>query len=115
MTEIKLRDIPWLHVHAQAREHSSVLIIGTKGALFTLREAIDKALASGGEAEATVFATDGEGYAVQIVRTNKSVMGALPYTCRVVEQAMRYEREVDVRHEKLREASRRARSSASNP
>lgn len=56
----------FLHVYGQYMWHDDALIKGTRSALLLLREAIDDALATSA-GERTVFATDGEGYAVKVV------------------------------------------------
>ncbi len=46
--------------------HSPARIWGTRAALLNLRDAIDRCLTSGMDAEAAVFCSGGEGYGVEI-------------------------------------------------
>lgn len=58
-------DIPFMHVYGQYQWHGPATIKGNHLALTALRDAIDLALAAGtGEAQA--YATDGEGYAINV-------------------------------------------------
>ena len=58
--------LEWLHLYGQHSYHSEATIKGTRSGLERLRDAISAALASG-SGEATVIASDGEGYRVEIV------------------------------------------------
>lgn len=59
----------WLHVYGQHFYHGPAMLRGNRAALEALRAAVDQALEAGtGEAE--VFASDGEGYHVQVHRVN---------------------------------------------
>lgn len=66
-----MRDIDqvaWLHIIGQYRQHDEAFITGSVAGLTALREAIERAIATGdGEAEA--YARDGEGYGVVVRRT----------------------------------------------
>ncbi len=56
----------WLHIYGQFSYHSEATVKGTKDGLTQLRDAIDAALATG-RGEATVIASDGEGYRVEVI------------------------------------------------
>ncbi len=74
------RDAAWLHVYAQPVQHEPAEIRGTREALTAMRDAIDAALA-GGVGTASAFASDGEGFAVNVQRVEVlSLLGPLPYT-----------------------------------
>ena len=78
MSQPKLTELPWLHVYGQFCWHSEAAIVGTKNGLVALRDAISKAIDTGsGTAEA--FATDGEGYAIEVRRSIRSSMGEPQY------------------------------------
>lgn len=57
-----------MHVYGQYIYHSPATIRGNRLALEGLRAAIDEALKSG-KGEASVCATDGEGYGIDVVHT----------------------------------------------
>lgn len=58
-----------LNIHAQYQWHDDVLIVGNREGLMKLRDAIDRALSDAGpKAGNDVFASDGEGYGVNVVR-----------------------------------------------
>ena len=63
-----------LHIYGQAYEHGDAFLVGNTGALKLLRDAIDQALATGqGQTPDTgdcLFAADGEGYTVRVVRND---------------------------------------------
>lgn len=75
-------DTPWLHIYAQYAWHDEAEIEGTRTALTAVRDAIDRALSAGMDAEATAFAADGEGYDVVVrVRSREHLEASgLPYT-----------------------------------
>lgn len=60
--------IPLLHVYGQFAWHDDVFIIGNRQALEALWEAIGKALEQGQGKTGDVFAADGEGYGVVVIR-----------------------------------------------
>lgn len=70
-------NMPWIHVYGQYMYHSEAVIRGTAPALTALRDAIDSAL-KGGEAEANVFATDGEGYEIKVQKVNTCALVGEP-------------------------------------
>ena len=76
-----LDDLPWLHIYAQPEWHDDASIEGTRTALKNLRDAIDKALTDGRDAESKAIVADGEGYTVEIkIRSHEYLRGArLPY------------------------------------
>ncbi len=62
-----------MNVYPQVAEHTEVKIVGNQGALEVLRDAIEKAITEGKSVtpsltQAIIFATDGEGYEIQIER-----------------------------------------------
>lgn len=59
----------WMHVYGQQRPHAPAIIVANRKALEQLQQAIGAALASL-EGEAEVFASDGEGYRVQVRMVN---------------------------------------------
>lgn len=66
-----MSDIVLLHIYAQAQWHSPSCIIGNRAGLERLREAVTNALDGGmGETPEVdgVFASDGEGYEVLVMR-----------------------------------------------
>lgn len=72
-------DAPWRHVYAQIYQHQPAIIRGNVAALTALREALDKAIATG-EATADAFAIDGEGFGILCQRVNlNGLLGPLPY------------------------------------
>jgi hypothetical protein len=78
VTRKEFSNLPWLHVHGQWGPHQPASLIGTVSGLSALRDALTRAIDSGAE-EVHVFATDGEGYAIQIVRTLMSSMKPAEY------------------------------------
>lgn len=83
-------DVQWLHVYAQHINHNDARIEGTRQALTTLRDAIDRALSSGREAEASpLCTTDGEGYCIVVnIRTPDALAReGLPYVYLAIEEA----------------------------
>lgn len=70
-----------LHIYGQAHPHDDVLIAGSREALVRLRNAIDRALAENSAASGEMT-TDGEGYAVVVIRASAEEMSALamPYS-----------------------------------
>lgn len=69
LTAREYSKLPWMHVYPQYFPHSEAMIRGNREALEALRDALNDAINTG-EAEASVFASDGEGYGVKIYRTN---------------------------------------------
>jgi hypothetical protein len=73
--------LPWLHIYPQHGPHDCIEIHGTLLALRGLRDAIDRLLQSGMDAQASAYTTDGEGY--EVIFRNRSCaalsMGSLPY------------------------------------
>lgn len=70
----------WMHIYPQGQWHMPAEIRGTTEALTALRDALTKAIEGDGTSEATAYAMDGEGYAVQIRRVNVlNLLGPLPY------------------------------------
>lgn len=70
-----------LHIYGQHFWHDEAYIVGNRGALIALRDAIDEALARmAGELE--VFTNDGEGHHVCIAAVGSAVADRLilPYT-----------------------------------
>ena len=82
MTEEECRNGPWMHIYGQPMWHADAAIMGTRAALSALRDAIDKALATGMESRMEAFASDGEGY--HVIVSIRSMDGLesepLPYT-----------------------------------
>ena len=70
-----------VHVYAQSQWHDEAFIVGDVLALTELRDALDKAIASG-RGSALVFAADGEGYRLHVVRHETTRMDRmrLPYS-----------------------------------
>lgn len=70
-----------VHVYAQRQWHDEAFIVGDVLALTELRDALDVALASG-RGSALVFAADGEGYRLHVVRHETARMDRmrLPYS-----------------------------------
>jgi len=70
-----------VHVYAQGQWHDEAFIVGDALALTQLRDALDKAIASG-HGSAMVFAADGEGYRLHVVRHETARMDRmrLPYS-----------------------------------
>lgn len=72
-------DVAFLHIYGQYQWHHPATIKGNRLALTALRDAIDAAL-SGRHGQASVFATDGEGYSVDVHCTEVvSVIGTPEY------------------------------------
>lgn len=67
----------WLHIYGQHSYHSEATIRGTSAGLTRLRDAINAALERG-EGQATVMASDGEGYHVQVTRVSMHAMLGQP-------------------------------------
>lgn len=72
---------PMLHLYAQPFWHAEAYIVGDREGLTALRNAIDAALETG-RATALPFASDGEGYELEIVAvsTEDAWRLAVPYT-----------------------------------
>jgi len=78
-----------MNIYPQIAEHTEAKIVGNKEALVLLRDAIDRAIKEGKSAtpsmtEAVIFATDGEGYEIQVERMpdswdDKKWEGHTPY------------------------------------
>lgn len=87
----KEAEISYLHVYGQGVWHDSVLIVGNRKALLTLRATIDKALKrSGAQTSDTVFAGDGEGYNALITRCDNERLWpqlAAPYTDEIAQDS----------------------------
>jgi hypothetical protein len=62
--------LAWLHVYGQYSWHSEATIRGTKEGLVALRDALTEAIDYSGRGSASVMASDGEGYRVQVERVN---------------------------------------------
>lgn len=60
----------WMHVYGQFMWHGEARIVGTRSALEGLRAAIDAALKDGKGETGEVFASDGEGYVVEVYRAD---------------------------------------------
>lgn len=72
----------WCHIHAQYAWHGDAHIEGTRAALVSIRDAIDKALTSGMDARASdLIAADGEGYQLEVSIRNHEYLEqqTLPY------------------------------------
>lgn len=69
-----------LHVFGQAQWHDDAYIVGDETSLRALRDAIDRALASGRD-KATSFVNDGEGFDVVVIKADEAVLDRLmlPY------------------------------------
>lgn len=96
--------LPWVHMHGQYTHHSEAHILATKEGLEALRDAIGAAL-SGGKGEATVYASDGEGYSVHIERVPFSRLGEPPYLDTIARRLMDSEVETIRRFRKHRQES----------
>lgn len=59
----------WLHVYGQFCWHSEAYIRGTREGLVVLRDALNTAIETG-SGSAEVFASDGEGYSVDVIRSS---------------------------------------------
>ena len=70
-----------MHVYGQDCEHEEAFIVGNETALRALRDALDAAL-NGGLGQATVFAADGEGYILHVIKhpTQRIDRLQLPYS-----------------------------------
>lgn len=72
----------WGHVYSPYAQHSEATIEGNRKALTLIRDAIDRALASGKtENSESIFAADGEGYkvCVSVVTLDELEEACLPY------------------------------------
>lgn len=70
-----------LHIYAQALWHDTAEIVGSRGGLEALRDAINAALArADGASTEAVFAADGEGYCVLVALCDEQCDLRLPYT-----------------------------------
>jgi hypothetical protein len=65
--------VGWLHLRPQFTYHAEASIVGTRKGIEALRDAVEAAL-SGGEGEATVCASGGEGYGLT-VRCSRTIAG----------------------------------------
>jgi hypothetical protein len=75
-----LQTEPWLHIYAQYTNHAPATIRGTKEGLIALRDALTVAI-DNGKGEGTAYASDGEGYPIEVQRVNVlNLLGRLPYT-----------------------------------
>ena len=72
----------WAHIYAQRIWHSPATIMGDREALKRIRDSIDRALATGMEQHAKLWAADGEGYECNVViRSYESLQSKpLPYS-----------------------------------
>jgi hypothetical protein len=79
--EAQYENLPWMHIYPQFAYHGAVRITGTPSALLGLAAALEKA-AQEGSAKGEGITVDGEGYPIEITRTNRTGMGYtnLPYT-----------------------------------
>ena len=70
-----------LHIYGQDCWHSEAFILGDTEGLKALRDAIDKALATG-QGFASAFVNDGEGFFTAIAQVDKDTLDklAVPYT-----------------------------------
>lgn len=89
-------EYPWMHLYAQYIEHSPATIRGNVEALRKLRDAITEAIEGGtGEAK-DIFASDGEGYSIEVQRVNTiAALGTPQYIWHEFElgtRALEYER-----------------------
>lgn len=92
---------PWLHIRSQSHWHSEAEIRATRAGLLSLRNAIDAALDSG-KGNAQAFASDGEGYAIAVVRCRTvSSLGSPFYLDDAAYKLVAYERSVFIKHDKL--------------
>ena len=91
---------PWLHLRGQFSYHGEALISGTRAGLTALRDALTLAIEQR-DAEAEVFASDGEGYAVTIRRCARiRDMGEPPYIDQLGRAVADAEREFMRKHER---------------
>ena len=94
--------IAWLHLRGQFTYHAEARIIGTRAGLEALRDAVTDALRDG-KGEASVMASDGEGYGLEIVRSRTvSGLGKPTYLDQEARELAYYEREYLVRESKSR-------------
>ena len=71
--------LPWLHIYGSYTYHSPATIRGTREVLLSLKSSIEAALKRKPE-DAEVYASDGEGYAVQVIMVSTiSSLGAPEY------------------------------------
>jgi hypothetical protein len=91
---------PWLHLRGQFSYHGEALISGSRAGLAALRDALDQAIENR-DAEAEVFASDGEGYVVTIRRTARlRDMGDPPYVDQIAQAVADTERHFLRKHER---------------
>lgn len=104
-----IQDEEWLHIRGQFTYHSQARIAGTTAGLIALRDAINSAIETGvGAAEA--YASDGEGYAVDVIRCRTiSALGEPPYLDEIARQIAVSERESVAKMEKWYRRQRKLR------
>lgn len=76
-----------LHVYGQEQWHDDAYIVGDAASLQALRDAIDRALASGRD-KCTSFVNDGEGFDVVVIKADPAVLDRLmvPYNDEIAEE-----------------------------
>ncbi len=81
INEAEYEGQPWMHIYPQYAYHSPVKIIGNAPALLALAAALTAA-AESSKGEAHGVTRDGEGYSIEIQRTNTTGLRhtSLPYT-----------------------------------
>lgn len=79
--EAEYENLPWLHVYPQYAYHSELKIIGNAVALLHLADAL-RAAAETGAGKSSGITSDGEGFPIEILRTNTTGLRytSLPYT-----------------------------------
>lgn len=109
MGRSSIQDEEWLHIRGQLTYHSQARISGTTAGLIALRDAINSAVEIGvGAAE--VYASDGEGYAVDVIRCRTiSALGEPPYLDEIARRVAISERENVAKMEKWYRNERKRR------
>lgn len=81
LTAEEFENLPWLHVYPQYAYHGELRIVGNASALRALAAALLSA-ADTGKAQTKGITKDGEGYSIDIERTNTTGLNytSLPYT-----------------------------------
>lgn len=93
---------PWLHIRSQFTYHAEAVITGTRAGLSCLRDAVDAALESG-TGTGNAFASDGEGYEIEVRRSSTvRGIGNPTYLDEEARSLAQLERDYLVRESKLR-------------
>lgn len=104
MTRRSIQNEEWLHIRGQLTYHFEARISGTTAGLIALRDAINSAIEAGVGA-AQVYASDGEGYAVDVIRCRTlSALGEPPYIDHIAQSIATVERDHVARMERWKRA-----------